>query len=137
MAAIILSVGFVSRCFRVASLRSRSVEDWVQQYESCLPDGVAATDIVSVEQVKSGVASKMRQITVATKLKQLRARCRRGKLVDATGREIRFYQLKDCWGNPPEGYEEILAQQAKELEDLRKRYHVIEMTCNPSGELIQ
>ena len=101
----------------------------------CLPDDVTSADVVSIEQVKPG-RSNIKPITVATKLKQLRARCRRGKLVDAKGTEIRFYHLQGCWGNPPENSEEILAEQAKELENLRKRYRVIEMTCNPSGELI-
>ena len=68
------------------------------------------------------------------KLKELSARCRKHKLVDARGREIRFYQLVGCWGNPPDDYQQQLERQAKELVKLRKRYRVIEMTCNPSGE---
>ena len=103
----------------------------------CLPTDVSATDIVSAAPVGTTASPKIRHVTVAAKLKEVGARCRRGKLVDARGKEIRFYRLQGCWGNPPEGYEEILAQQAKELEELRKRYRVIEMTCNPSGELIQ
>lgn len=103
----------------------------------CLPQDIASTDIVSAATVASGVSPKVKQVTVVAKLKELRARCRKGKLVDSRGKEIRFYRLQGCWGNPPEDYEKILAEQAKELENLRKRYHVIEMTCNPSGELIQ
>ena len=103
----------------------------------CLPADVAATDVVSATPVGSDGSTKVRQVTVAAKLKELRARCRKGKLVDARNKEIRFYRLQGCWGNPPEDYQEILAAQAKELESLRRRYRVIEMTCNPSGELIQ
>ncbi len=132
---LLLSAVLFSNAFALPASDAESVKTGFDT-SRCLPDGITAADIVSVEQVKPGVSSKMRQITVATKLKQLRARCRRGKLVAANGREIRFYQLQGCWGNPPENYQEILAQQAKELEDLRKRYHVIEMTCNPSGALI-
>jgi len=55
-------------------------------------------------------------------------------LVDAKGTEIRFYQLIGCWGNPPDDYQEQLARQTKELANLRKRYHVIEMTCDSSGD---
>ncbi len=105
--------------------------------DSCLPSGIKPSDVVSAQAAKPGSErSEVKTITVAEKLKELRTRCRKGKLVDAKGREIRFYQLVGCWGNPPEDYQEILARQAKELASLRKRYHVIEMTCNPSGEQI-
>jgi hypothetical protein len=67
-------------------------------------------------------------------LKELKARCRKGKLVDAGGREIRFYQMIGCWGNPPDDYQQQLAHQDKDLARLRKRYRVIEMTCDPAGD---
>ena len=70
---------------------------------------------------------------MAEKLIELKARCKSGRLVDAAGKQIYFYRLKGCWGNPPVDYQEILDQQGKELEKLRKRYTVIEMTCNPEG----
>jgi hypothetical protein len=99
-----------------------------------MPSGIEATDVVSTRTAKTGVSSKVITVTVAQKLKELRARCRRGKLVDAKGTEIRFYQLIGCWGNPPDDYQEQLERQAKELAKLRKRYRVIEMTCDSSGE---
>lgn len=74
-----------------------------------------------------------RKITVAQKLAALKASCKRGKLVDAAGKEIHFYRLEGCWGNPPEDYQEILRKQGEELARLRERYNVIEMTCNPDG----
>ena len=98
--------------------------------DSCLPAGVKSTDVVGVR-VERG---KGMTVTVADKLKDLKARCRKHKLFDAKGREIRFYQLIGCWGNPPEDYQQQLARQATELAKLRKRYRVIEMTCNPSGD---
>ena len=101
---------------------------------ACLPDGVKAKDVVSVEQHRSGKGFK--QTTVEQKLKQLKARCRRGKLVDGRGKEIRFYRLKGCWGNPPQDYREILDRQQREISDLKRRYVVVEITCNPTGELI-
>jgi hypothetical protein len=100
--------------------------------DSCLPSGIHPTDAVS-SQGKPG--RKITTVTVAQTLKALNARCRRGKLVAAGGREIRFYQLVGCWGNPPDDYQEQLARQQKELARLRRRYHVIEMTCDPSGNL--
>jgi hypothetical protein len=75
-------------------------------------------------------------ITVQEKLASLKARCKRGKLVDGSGKQIYFFRLQGCWGNPPENYQEILDKQNRELLSLRKRYTVIEMTCNPSGDQI-
>jgi len=102
--------------------------------QNCLPTGIQSTDVVSTRPAKAGVDGNVAAITVAQKLKELGARCRRGKLVDAKGTEIRFYQVIGCWGNPPDDYEEQLERQAKELAKLRKRYHVIEMTCNSAGD---
>jgi len=102
--------------------------------KNCLPTEVSLTDVVSSELIKSGSqGNQVKKVTVKDKLSELKARCKNGKLVDSKGREIRFYRLKGCWGNPPADYQEILAEQEKELRELRTRYTVIEMTCNPSG----
>lgn len=107
-----------------------------RQPVNCLPDGIKSEDVVSAPLGLPGKRRMgMKTVTVGDKLKQLGARCRRGKLVDAQGKEIRFYHLQGCWGNPPPDYLEILARQRRELETLKKRYTVIEMTCNPSGEM--
>ncbi len=98
--------------------------------DSCLPAGVHSTDVVGVR-VERG---KGMTVTVAEKLKDLKARCRKHKVVDGRGKEIRFYQLVGCWGNPPDDYQQQLERQATELAKLRKRYRVIEMTCDPSGD---
>ena len=104
---------------------------------TCLPDGINATDIVSTRPVQSRKGQREYQkISVEQTLKDLRARCRRGKLVDASGIEIRFYKLAGCWGHPSDDDREVLDRQKQELAKLRKRYRVIEMTCNPSGERI-
>jgi hypothetical protein len=102
--------------------------------DRCLPSGIQSTDVVSVGE-KRGKQNHVTVVTVAQKLKDLKARCRRGKLVDSSGREIRFYQMVGCWGNPPDDYQQQLARQDKELARLRKRYRVIEMTCDPSGDM--
>src|SRR5437588_11424237 len=99
---------------------------------NCLPNNIKEDTVVSVEQ--SGKAA--RQITVKERLKQLKARCRGRKLVDQKGRQIYFYRLTGCWGNPPVDYQEILERQRKEISELKKRYRVIEIPCNPKGELI-
>lgn len=102
-----------------------------QSLSGCLPKDVKSSDVVSSRLV--GSSKVVKKTTVRERLIQLKASCRKGKLVDAAGREIRFFRLEGCWGNPPADYQEILQKQSEELEKLRKRYTVIEMTCNPEG----
>ena len=104
------------------------------QGTDCLPSEIKPTDVVSVQFIKSGGdGNAVKKITVKQKLAELKARCQNGKLVDAKRKEIYFYKLTGCWGNPPVDYLEILEQQRQEIEKLKERYTVIEMTCNPSG----
>ena len=101
---------------------------------TCLPKDIQLTDVVSYHDNSS--KQGRHAITVAEKLASLKAHCKKGKLIDGAGREIRFFHLNGCWGNPPEDYQEILDEQSRKLAQLKKRYTVIEMTCNPSGMLI-
>jgi hypothetical protein len=89
----------------------------------CLPKDVRADEVVTYSRNKSG------NVTVAKKLLELKSRCRRGKLVDARGREIRFFS-SSCWGNPPPDYMEIQQQEAATLANLKKRYAVIVFGCS-------
>jgi hypothetical protein len=102
-----------------------------KQFQTCLPAGIAGTDVVSAQLVKS--SNTVKKTTVAQKLTELKARCKAGRLVDGAGKQIYFYKLEGCWGNPPPDYQETLARQDKEVKKLRRRYTVIEMTCNPEG----
>ena len=90
----------------------------------CLPKDVSADEAVSY-----GIKGKS-ILTVEKKLAEMKARCRQGKLVDAKGREIRFFRVS-CWGNPPEDYQEIQKRENEELANLKKRYTVIVFGCNP------
>ena len=90
--------------------------------------------MVSVERDKHGMAVSKR--TVNDQLKELKARCRNGKLIDERGKQIYFYRLIGCWGNPPSDYLERLEQQRNKLRELRKRYTIVEMTCDLSDGLI-
>lgn len=89
------------------------------QFASCLPKDVNTDEIVA-DAAKSSVNAK---------LAKLKARCYRGRLVDAKRREIRFFR-PGCWGNPPADYLEIQEQQRRELARLKKKYVVIEITCS-------
>lgn len=101
---------------------------------TCLPDGIKTSDVVSVERRGPGQVTK--RVTVGEKLKQLKARCRRGKLYSSRRRQIYFYRLTGCWGRPPSDYLDILQRQRDELEKLKRRYAVVTMTCNPGDDLI-
>jgi hypothetical protein len=104
------------------------------RFQHCLPEGTKLTDVVSATIARPGAGpASAKKTTVEQKLLELKARCKKGKLVDASDREIRFYRLVGCWGNPPADYQEILARQTEEIEKLKKKYTVIEMTCNPDG----
>ena len=99
-----------------------------------MPPDIKATDVVSAAlAVSSNGSGTVKTTTVRQKLNQLRAHCRHGKLVDSRGKEIHFYHLTGCWGNPPADYLKIMQRQEDELKELKKRYTVIEMTCNSSG----
>ncbi|HEV7550318.1 MAG TPA: hypothetical protein VGP65_01475 [Candidatus Angelobacter sp.] len=105
----------------------------------CLPAGIKLSDVVEATMAgnANGQPMKMRQVTVEQKLNDLKAACNReDKLVDGNGRQILFYHLIGCWGNPPPDYQELLQKQREEIERLKQQNTVIEMTCNPSGARI-
>ena len=91
---------------------------------SCLPEDIRADEVVSYDDKGKS------NLTVKKKLIELKARCRKGKLVDAKGREIRFFRIS-CWGNPPEDYLEIQKRESEALAELKKHYSVIVFGCNP------
>ncbi len=94
----------------------------------CLPTGRKMTDVVSIDM------NGKNKVTVADKLAELHAYCSTNKTLFAgNGKEVYFYNLIGCWGNPPEDYQEQLQRQDAEIRELQKRYEVIQMTCNPSG----
>lgn len=103
-----------------------------QSKYGCLPADIQPDTIVSAALIPSA-GNKIQKETVKQRLDKMNARCKAGKLVDVKGREIRFYRLQGCWGNPPADYLEVMDNQQKELAELKKKYTVIELTCNPSG----
>jgi hypothetical protein len=102
----------------------------------CLPAGIKLSDVVEATSTgyANGQPAGLRKVTVEQKLNDLKATCNsENKLVDGNGRQIVFYHLTGCWGNPPRNYQELLQKQRGEIERLKRQYTVIEMTCNPSG----
>jgi hypothetical protein len=96
----------------------------------CLPDGIKPDTVVTSERVRSAGSTTIRTVTVSELLTKLRARCKKGKLVDGNGREIYFHRLIGCWGNPPADYQELLEKQNSELARLKRKYTVIEISCS-------
>ncbi|GEM_PF-2531957 len=116
-----------------ATLIVQKIQATVSQ---CLPSDITLNDIVSADMsgyVNGQPAGGLHKVTVEQELTELNAACSNGKLVDSSGREIFFYRLTGCWGNPPYNYQEILQKQQTEIHKLKERYTVIGMTCNPSG----
>jgi hypothetical protein len=118
----------------IVSLIALSLVASNQRRSQCLPEGIKPTEIVAIEPVKSTNGSEVttRKVTAEEKLDLLKAQCKKGKLVDSRGREIRFYRLIGCWGNPPADYLEILERQQQEIADLKKRFMVVEIPCSLS-----
>ena len=112
-----------------------SVAPSIQAWQPCMPANINIIDIVSIERAPDG--RELKRITVEQRLRQLRAHCRKGKLVSSNKKEIRFYRLVGCWGNPPADYSQILGRQRREVEELKKRYALIEIPCNPEGRRSQ
>jgi hypothetical protein len=105
-----------------------------QRRPLCLPAGVKMTDVVLVEQTGAGNVGRSGQpVRVRQKLSELKARCRRGKLVDARGKVIHFYRRTDCWGNPPFDASERSRQQDDEIKKLGQRYTVVVLACQDFG----
>jgi len=100
-----------------------------KEFVSCVPADTNLEEVVSAPQPKSPTAKPSKRVTVRDTLLRLKAHCKKGKLVIASRREIRFYRLVGCWGNPPEDYQEQLKRQSQELERLRKKYTVVEIPC--------
>ena len=91
---------------------------------ACLPKGVRADDIVVYGR------NKQPDVTVAKTLEKMKVRCRKGKLVDAKTREVRFFR-QSCWGHPPPDYLDIRRREKAELAELEKKYTVIVFGCSP------
>jgi hypothetical protein len=98
-------------------------------FVACLPADVKLEEVVSAPQLKSTSLTASKRVTIRGTLSRLKAHCKKGKLIAGSGREIRFYRLVGCWGNPPDDYQEQLARQNRELQRLKKRYTVVEIPC--------
>jgi hypothetical protein len=94
----------------------------------CL-EGYSLSDGVGVEQTAPG---RLRKITIEEKLAGLGARAREdGKLVDGSGKEIRFFAHYTGGAQLPAS---CFAAEREALEELKKHYTVIEISYWPGKE---
>ena len=94
---------------------------------------LSLTKCLPVDTKLNDVVDEKKNVTVRQVLTNLGAQCTSAlKLVDRTGKEITFFRLTGCWGNPPANYQSILYQQNLRIVELKKHYAVVLMTCNPT-----
>ena len=106
---------------------------FAQKYP-CLPSPISELTVVrTVIGNHADGSMKITKVTVGQTLKTIKARCRSGQLLDGKGKGIRFYHLQNCWGNPPADYQELIEDQRRGIAELKKKYTVVEMTCNTGG----
>jgi hypothetical protein len=104
----------------------------VTGFGGCVPNEIDLNSQLVNESTSKPVA---RQITVKQRLIQLKAHCKKGKLVDGKNKPIYLYQLIGCWGNPPDDYLDLLKHQEEEIRRLKRKYIVIQISCAQSGDL--
>lgn len=121
---------------QIASLQNTSAQTSVEkkhQHSSgqastsefpCLPEGFQLED-----KIAAGPKASMQPLTIKDKLLELKAHCKRGKLVDSKGKEIRLFKFT-CFGNPPDNYQEIVQKESQTLANLQKRYKVLVIPCD-------
>ena len=88
----------------------------------CLPNGMKLSRAVECDTT----AQPGREITLEETLVKMGARCKKGKLVDAKGKEIRFYTVQG-FGAPTAYAMETMRRQRIEIEALKRKYTVIEI----------
>ncbi len=101
----------------------RSLDQRSRKYD-CLPKDARLDDVVTYDRTGK------QNLTLQKTLINLKATCRKGKLVDAKRRAIRFFRFS-CWGHPPPNYLEIERREDEELKKLKRQYTVIVFGCNP------
>jgi len=121
---LILPLRAETRARVAETLNVKGTTDAETPLAACLPKGVRADDIVVYGR------NKQPDVTVAKTLEKMKVRCRKGKLVDAKTREVRFFR-QSCWGHPPPDYLDIRRREKAELAELEKKYTVIVFNCSP------
>ena len=124
-----MATAFIHLALILSSLCPTAISVRTDALSKCLPPGINLDSNVANEPSEPDKQLQAKGVTVKAKLSHLKARCKRGKLLDSKGRQIRVYTLIGCWGNPPDNYLELLENQDREIQRLKKRYTVIQIPC--------
>jgi hypothetical protein len=117
---VVLAGGVLTGC-----TRSRRPPDW-SAVSRCLPPGVTLDTEFCPAPYGDGCDAGQR-VTVKRCLEGLGAHVEDGKLYDASGKEIYFYQ-NPIGGPPPNAEQEArLRDERDRLDKLRQTYTVVEM----------
>lgn len=125
-------VGIIYLLAGLLSIGYAFPRDSGQKDTHCLPAGLTQERTVIIPTSGSRSSPATKRIKLKEALIQLGARCKKGKLRDKSGKEIYFFTLTGCWGNPPDNYQQILEKQEQELRRLKKKYAVIQIPCSES-----
>jgi len=130
----VITTGYVGSLTRQALAKYISSQFTLSK---CMPADTKLSDVVDAKFISYNSQTNVYDVqktTVEQKLNELKATCNNeSKLVDATGKQITFYRLTGCWGNPPYNYLEIVQKERDAINKFKEQYTVIEMTCNSSG----
>lgn len=115
---LIIAGGNVS----VAHAHQKALRQYSTKISVCMPADVRTDEVA--------VYDGRKNITVAERLKSMNARCNRNRLVGRNQKEIRFFR-RACYGYPPPNYLELQAEQSRKLEELKAKYIVVVIGCDP------
>lgn len=109
----------LTSCTSFPSFEGKSSKpDQLADLAKCLPPGYGPDTCIWI-----AVGGKT---TVRPYLEQMGAYCRDGKIFDPSGREVYFYQTPG-YGAQLLDYSRRLHEDERHLNDLKKRYHVIQL----------
>ena len=88
----------------------------------CLPNSMKLSRAVGCDTT----TQPAREVSLEETLVKTGARCKKGKLLDAKGKEIQFYTVQG-FGAPTAYAIETMRRQRTEIEELKRQYTVIEI----------
>lgn len=102
------------------------------KYDVLPPNITLETEVLKEVKDRKGKIVATERTTVEKRLNELKARYKKGKLVDGKSREIRFFEPL-CRGVSAGFEEDQKAQKEKdaELAELKKKFTVVVLFCNP------
>ena len=98
-------------------------------FQSTFSDGSTGTLGDAIAKAKTSVADADIRLTWVLFGDPLMKKRPETKLYDTAGKEIIFYHMVGCWGNPPSNYQQILDAQQTQINQLMQTNTVIVIPC--------